>query len=134
MIDACDPGTERDASARDAQSGEEEPRALPVPASGAGVAPAAAQQGALAQAAVGTLPAVQAAAVAASGFVAGAAMAGLVRRRRRRATSKPLSRRARRAAKRGGAGRGPRALELVQIVGSRSLLVDVHLLGSSSER
>ena len=75
------------------------------------------------------VPAVQAAAVAAGGFVAGAAVVGLVHRRRRTALAK---------------GRGPRRLsrggrrdsrsankagELLQIVGSRSLLVDVHLLG-----
>jgi hypothetical protein len=72
------------------------------------------------------LPAVQAAAVAAGGFVAGAAVVGLVTRRQRRsalskARSKP------RLGRRRGAGTS--AGELVQIVGSRSLLVDVHLLG-----
>jgi hypothetical protein len=75
------------------------------------------------------VPAVQAAAVAATGFFAGAAAAGLVRRRRRRRelarTGSPRRRVAVRSgrAARGGVG------ELVQIVGSRSLLVDVHLLG-----
>jgi hypothetical protein len=64
------------------------------------------------------VPAVQAAAVAATGFVAGAAVMGLAHRRQRR---HELSRSKRTF--RGGAG------ELVQIVGSRSLLVDVHLLG-----
>ena len=81
------------------------------------------------------LPAVQAAAVAAGGFVAGAAVVGprppapappflaLSRGRRR---SRDLSK---------GAGRpAARAAELVQIVGSRSLLVDVHLLGSGGDR
>ncbi len=73
------------------------------------------------------VPAIQAAAVVATGFVAGAATAGLVRRRRdRRALVRALPRR--RAAvggrrQRGGGG------EQVQIVASRSLLVDVHLLG-----
>jgi hypothetical protein len=75
------------------------------------------------------VPAVQAAAVAATGFVAGAAAAGLVRRRRRR---RELVRaggsRRRLAARNGRAARGGVG-ELVQIVGSRSLLVDVHLLG-----
>ena len=72
------------------------------------------------------LPAVQAAAVAAAGgFVAGAAVVGLVTRRQRRALRprkgpRRLSRRSKSA---------PGAGELVQIVGSRSLLVDVHLLG-----
>lgn len=73
-------------------------------------------------------PAVQAAAAAAGGFVAGAAVIGLVQRRHRRAA---LSRgqRARRSVRRGDSGGG--VGELVQIVGSRSLLVDVHLLGGS---
>ena len=75
----------------------------------------------------GSLPAVQTAAVAAGGFVAGAAVVGLVARRQRRAatlaTRQPrrLLGRRRKSAPSGG--------ELVQIVGSRSLLVDVHLLG-----
>jgi hypothetical protein len=76
------------------------------------------------------IPAVQAAAVAAGGFVAGAAVIGLVTRRQRRAVAlskgrgagRRLSRGRRRSAQSG-------ASELVQIVGSRSLLVDVHLLG-----
>jgi hypothetical protein len=73
------------------------------------------------------MPAVQAAAVAAGGFVAGAAVVGLVQRRQRRAAVLAKGRRTR------GLGRGGRAAqvggELVQIVSSRSLLVDVHLLG-----
>jgi hypothetical protein len=67
------------------------------------------------------VPVAQAAAVAAGGFVAGAAVVGLVSRRRGR-TGKRLA----------GRRRGKeisRAGELLQIVGSRSLLVDVHLLG-----
>jgi hypothetical protein len=77
------------------------------------------------------IPAVQAAAVAAGGFVAGAAVVGLVHRRQRRALL--LAKPGRRAGKlaRGGARRSGRAAELVQIVGSRSLLVDVHLLGGA---
>jgi len=77
------------------------------------------------------LPAVQAAAVAAGGFVAGAAVVGLVTRRQRQAAALSKGRRAGR-----GLGRARRrrksssaADELVQIVGSRSLLLDVHLLG-----
>lgn len=77
------------------------------------------------------IPAVQAAAAAAGGFVAGAAVVGLVTRRQRhsaalakgRRTGRHLARGGRRRAGASGAG------ELVQIVGSRSLLVDVHLLG-----
>jgi hypothetical protein len=77
------------------------------------------------------VPAVQAAAVAAGGFVAGAAVVGLVHRRRRPALAKK-GRRARRRNKAGGDGRSVnRAGELLQIVGSRSLLVDVHLLGGT---
>ncbi len=80
------------------------------------------------------VPAVQAAAVAAGSFVAGAAMVGLAHRRRRRRELVRVG--ARRGLGRGGGrrgasgGRGSRGMgELVQIVGSRSLLVDVHLLG-----
>jgi hypothetical protein len=78
------------------------------------------------------IPAVQAAAAAAGGFVAGAAVVSLVHRRQRNALGLP-------AQGRGGKGLGrgareksaaSRAGELVQIVGSRSLLVDVHLLGA----
>jgi hypothetical protein len=80
--------------------------------------------------AVAMIPAVQAAAVAAGGFVAGAAVVGLVTRRQRRSAALMKGRHGRRLAR---AGRGRRAApgagELVQIVGSRSLLLDVHLLG-----
>jgi hypothetical protein len=71
------------------------------------------------------VPTVQAAAVAATGFVAGAAAAGLVRRRRHRRELVRAGSSRRRVV----AGRGRSGGELVQIVGSRSLLVDVHLLG-----
>jgi hypothetical protein len=86
------------------------------------------------------LPAVQAAAVAAGGFVAGVALVGLVHRHQRRvnALGKPRGagrvakgQRARARGPRRGAGKPP---ELVQIVGTRSLLVDVHLLGGSGDR
>jgi hypothetical protein len=80
------------------------------------------------------VPAIQAAAVAAGSFVAGAAMVGLAHRRQRRRELVRAG--ARRGLGRGGGrrgssgGRGSRGMgELVQIVGSRSLLVDVHLLG-----
>jgi hypothetical protein len=80
------------------------------------------------------VPAVQAAAVAAGSFVAGAAMVGLAHRRQRRRELVRVG--GRRGLGRGGGrrgasgGRGSRGMgELVQIVGSRSLLVDVHLLG-----
>ncbi len=77
------------------------------------------------------MPAVQAAAVAAGGFVAGAAVVGLVTRRHRNSSAPAKGRRAARSA---GRSRGARAGELVQIVGSRSLLVDVHLLGGPRGR
>jgi hypothetical protein len=68
------------------------------------------------------VPVAQAAAVAAGGFVAGAAVVGLVSRRRARPRGRVSARR--RRGKEGALG-----AELWQIVGSRSLLVDVHLLG-----
>jgi hypothetical protein len=82
-------------------------------------------------AALAAIPAVQAAAMAAGGFVAGAAVVGLASRRSANAATS-----GRRSGRRLGRGRrtqpGSRAGELVQIVGSRSLLVDVHLLGGPS--
>jgi hypothetical protein len=70
-------------------------------------------------------PAAQTAVVAASGFVAGAAIVSLASRRRRRATARRgLARR-----------RGPqRRRALMEIVGTRSLLLDVHLLGAPADR
>jgi hypothetical protein len=77
------------------------------------------------------IPVVQAAAVAAGGFVAGAAVVGLAHRRTRRSAALAKGRGAgRRLGRRGRTDRSaPAAGELIQIVGSRSLLVDVHLLG-----
>lgn len=98
----------------------EEVDALPVLARDAAPASDSATGTALDRAAS---PAAQVVAVAASGFVAGAAVVGLMHRRRRR----------RAVAARGPSRRAPRGGpvgELVQIVGTRSLLVDVHLLGS----
>ncbi|HYB23309.1 MAG TPA: hypothetical protein VED41_05895 [Solirubrobacteraceae bacterium] len=80
------------------------------------------------------MPAVQAAAVAASGFVAGAAVFGFVSRRRRRAGALVKGGRARRRAAPASARGAGRTAELVQIVSSRSLLVDVHLLGGPGGR
>ena len=71
-------------------------------------------------------PVTQAVAVAAGGFVAGAAVVGLAGRRR--------GKRARALAKgrsKGRRGKASRAGELVQIVGTKSFLVDVHLLGGA---
>lgn len=66
-------------------------------------------------------PAVQAAAVAATGFVAGAATVALVRRHTQRRLA-----RAQRSAPR-------RALDMLPVVGSRTFLVDVHLLAKPGE-
>ncbi len=104
----------------------EEVDALPVLAGAARAISATARAGELTRA--GAIPTVQAAAVAAGGFVAGAAVVGLVTRRRRHAPA--LAKGARRPLRR-RSGRDAGAGELVHIVGSRSLLVDVHLLGRS---
>jgi hypothetical protein len=100
----------------------------PSPAAGGAASPLQRRYGAAA-------PAVQAAAAAAGGFVAGAAVFGLVQRRQRRAAPSrgqrtPRGRRSGpRAESAGGVG------ELVHIVASRSVLVDVHLLaGPGGER
>jgi hypothetical protein len=69
---------------------------------------------------VTALPAVQAAAAAATGFVAGAATLALVRRRSARRPVRPSAR-----ATRGDDG--------LSIVATRSFLVDVHLIGRSPE-
>jgi hypothetical protein len=66
------------------------------------------------------LPAVQAAAAAATGFVAGAATLALVRRR----SARKLAR---------GRGRQRRGGEGLSIVASRSFLVDVHLIAKPGE-
>jgi hypothetical protein len=80
------------------------------------------------------MPAVHAAAVAAGGFMAGAAVVSLVHRRRRRSGALVKGARGRRGLTRGGGSRRDgRAGDLLQIVGSRSLLLDVHLLGGSGD-
>jgi hypothetical protein len=105
--------------------------ALPVLAEGPVVSAARPVGGELSSASSAALvPAVQAAAAAAGGFLAGAAVIRLVNRRHRRAAGlvrRPRPGRPARSA-RGVRGRSARSGELVQIVGSRSLLVDVHLL------
>jgi hypothetical protein len=67
------------------------------------------------------LPAVQAAAAAATGFVAGAATLALVRRHSARKLA-----RSQRALPR-------RAIDMLPVVGSRTFLVDVHLLAKPGE-
>ncbi|MBV9464871.1 MAG: hypothetical protein JO169_02035 [Solirubrobacterales bacterium] len=82
--------------------------------------PVLAEVRALERAAPGSLPAVQAAAVAATGFVAGAATVALVKRHsaRKLVRSKSAPR---------------RAVEMLPIVGSRTFLIDVHLIGKTEE-
>ena len=77
------------------------------------------------------IPAVQAAAAAAGGFMAGAAVVGLVGRRRSRALGKGRRARVLRG-RRAASVRNAGVAERLQIVGSRSLLLDVHLLGGGS--
>jgi uncharacterized membrane protein len=67
------------------------------------------------------LPAVTAAAAVATGFVAGAATLALVRRHSARKLSRTSARRQRRGA------------EGLPIVGSRSFLIDVHLIAKPGE-
>ena len=62
------------------------------------------------------LPAVQVAAVAATGFVAGAATVALARRRSARKLG------------RNGRGAPRRAVDVLPIAASRSFLVDVHVI------
>jgi hypothetical protein len=67
-----------------------------------------------------SLPAVQAAAAAATGFVAGAATIALIKRRS-----------ARKVARNGKGSR--RAVDLLPIAASRSFLVDVHVIGKQGD-
>jgi hypothetical protein len=131
--DSSQTGLPNDDVAAESIGGEtEEIDALPVLVDGAGVVHAH-RSGVELGGSLGSpgamIPAVQAAAVAAGGFVAGAAVVGLVHRRHRRSNALIKGRKAGRRMGRGGRRAAPTAGELVQIVGSRSLLVDVHLLG-----
>jgi hypothetical protein len=100
----------------------------PSPAATAAASPLQRRYGAAA-------PAVQAAAAAAGGFVAGAAVFGLVQRRQRRAAA-PRGQRSPRGRRSGPRGEPAGGVgELVHIVASRSVLLDVHLLaGPGGER
>ena len=107
----------------------EEVDAVPVLAEAAPPAARGARDIARARGLAGaSLPAVQAAAVAAGSFVAGAAVAGLVHRRQRSLAPSQGGRVGRALAR--GSRKGARGQERLQIVGSRTLLVDVHLLGT----
>ena len=70
-----------------------------------------------------------AAAVAAGGFVAGAAVAGLVHRRQRQSTALARGNGISRALARAGTRKAARAPERLEILSSHTLLVDVHVLG-----
>jgi hypothetical protein len=67
-----------------------------------------------------SLPAIQAAAAAATGFVAGAATLALVRRRSARKLARARS-------------GSRRAADVLPVVGSRTFVVDVHLIGKPGE-
>jgi hypothetical protein len=80
-------------------------------------------------------PPVQTAVAALGGVLAGAAIVGFIRRGGRRRSGALTRRSPIRVLRRGGErGRRGGAAELVQVVASRSLLVDVHLLGSRGNR
>jgi hypothetical protein len=70
------------------------------------------------------LPAVQAAAAAATGFVAGAATIALVRRRNARKLA---------AANRGVVPARRRGVEMLPVIGTQTFLVDVHLIAKPGE-
>jgi hypothetical protein len=109
---------EVDGPAADAEVAE----ALDGPAAGAEPTesvPVLSEVRTLAAPAPAMLPAVQAAAVAATGFVAGAATVALVRRHSARKLARARSPR--------------RAVDALPIIGSRSFLVDVHLIAKPGE-
>jgi hypothetical protein len=94
-----------------------------VSVSGVSMFPAPAASRALARPLAGP---VQTAAAAAGGFVAGAALLGLVHRRHTRRVALAGARRSRRIGRSGK--RSKSGAPLVDVVATRSLLVDVHLL------
>jgi len=100
----------------------QEVEAVPV------LAPASESQGQGGALVRSVAPAAQAMVVAAGGFVAGVAVVGLVSRRRGKRGARTLASKGRRH---GARKMGGKRSELVQIVGTRSLLVDVHLLGGA---
>jgi hypothetical protein len=99
---------------------------LPVLAEEVRVLDSGRRDGALSRVRISTRPAMQAAAAAAGGFVAGAAVVGIVSARQRGSAGIAKGR-GRPTLK--GRGKTTSAPELLQIVGSRTLLLDVHLLG-----
>jgi hypothetical protein len=100
-------------------TGEPEPLELPTAASEeetVDALPVLAEVRALSSPPPGLLPSVQAAAAAATGFVAGAATIALVRRR----SSRKLARASRSVPR--------RSVGVLPVVASRTFIVDVHLL------
>ena len=97
-----------------------------APAPAPAPVPARARRVGTALAPLALRPAVQAAAAAAGGLVAGVALTGFVHRRGRRRVGARARPPRLRSGRRSPAAR-PR--DLIQIVGTRSLLVDIHLLG-----
>ena len=83
--------------------------------------PVLAEVSTLEPAAPAALPAVQAAAAAATGFVAGAATIAIFRRRSARKLARSF----------GSGRRGPNSS--ISIVGTRSFLVDVHLIAKPGD-
>ncbi|HEX5852091.1 MAG TPA: hypothetical protein VFY36_03250 [Solirubrobacteraceae bacterium] len=126
-----DPAAEPHEDGLTADADEQVVDALPVLSGPPRIVDARAFRGALSseRRGVAMIPAVQAAAVAAGGFVAGAAMLGLVHRRQRQSSALSSGRRVGRELSRRGARRGRGGEDVVQILSSRSLLLDVHLLG-----
>lgn len=113
-------------------SDAQDTQALPVLAEEVAIAEPVPARAELAPQRASALPTMQAAAAAAGGFMAGAAVVGLVSRRHRAGGALAKAGRARGLGRRnrGGAGKsaGP---ELLQVVGTRTLLLDVHLLGGA---
>ena len=102
--------------------------ATPVLAGDAQPAPVAPEASSLARRTAGAaLPAAAAAAAVAGGFVAGAAVFGLVARRHGRSPALAQGRAAGRRL--GRRGRSAPAPQMLQVLSTRSLLVDVHVLG-----
>jgi hypothetical protein len=75
------------------------------------------------------LPVRAAAAAAAGGFMAGAAVVGIVSRRHKRSTAIATGRRPRRLVRRRPGRKSIAPAPPLKVVGSRSFMVDVHLLG-----
>jgi hypothetical protein len=108
---AADPGDPADPAGPVVEPGEETVDGLPVLAEVRPIEPVPT-----------SLPAVQAAAAAATGFVAGAATLALERRRHARKLARTQRSAPRRA-----------AAQMLPIVASRTFLVDVHLIAKPGE-